>query len=196
MPASSSLPASSSCSLNLLLSSSSPNLPPWSPLLSGPSTAPWGVLRWTCLLLASLSPFASPFAFLGSSSLHGYPLRSTSTFNSTILFSIRSITSIFSLIASAQSWSPSSANSCNCWFDEWRCAIELRSSAALKCRLERGRSWMASAKRCGWIGVELDDMTVDYDCPRWEITDANDEIRCNTRVVGFLRDPLTAKCHF
>ena len=29
---------------------------------------------------------------------------------------------------------------------------------------------MASVKRRGWIGVELDDMTLDYDCHSWEMT--------------------------
>lgn len=148
----------------LLTSSSAPHpafCPPWCLELSSPCVGPW-VLRWTCLLSTSVSPFTSPFAFTSSSSLHWYPLRSTSSLNSMILSSIRSITSTFSLIASALSQSPSSANGCSSWFDEWRCATELRSSAAFKCRLERGSSWMASAKRCGWIGVELDVMTVAY----------------------------------
>lgn len=75
---------------------------------------------------------------------------------------MRSITSSFSLIASAQSLSASSPSvkSRSCSLEERRCAIEFRSSAAEEWRLPRGRSLITEENRAGEIGDADDDMVI------------------------------------
>ena len=75
---------------------------------------------------------------------------------------MRSITSSFSLIASAQSLSASSPSvkGRSCSLEERRCAIEFRSSAAEEWRLPRGRSLIAEENRTGEMGDADDDMVI------------------------------------
>lgn len=75
---------------------------------------------------------------------------------------MRSITSSFSLIASAQSlsaYSPS-VKGRSCSLEERRCAIEFRSSAAEEWRLPRGRSLIAEENWAGEMGDADDDMVI------------------------------------
>ena len=152
--ASSSSPSSSICSLNLRASSSSPSRPPEGRVLG----SLW-VVRDAPPTSSTLGyPFDSTFSGPGSSSPHLKPLPSTSCFNNETRSSILRMTSRFSQIASAQSESPSSAKSCNCWFEDTRCTIELRISVALRCRFARGSTLMASAKRWGGMGRAVEDI--------------------------------------